>query len=62
MADDVPHDDFKAGFRVGFQLVMGTNSLLPLYPLAPLTSLGSTPFLEGIKAGIEAAGAEIVPQ
>lgn len=55
----VPHDDFGAGFEVGWQTVKGTGSSRPLVPLEPLTSLGSTPFLEGVKAGLEAAGIDL---
>lgn len=62
MTSNIPDDDFDAGYFVGWQLVYGTLAPKPLTTIAPLTPLGSTPFLEGIKAGIEAAGAEIVPQ
>lgn len=48
-------DDFCAGFSEGFKSIKGDMALLPLCPLAPLTPLGSTPFREGIKAGIAAA-------
>lgn len=49
-------DDFKTGFEQGYKSVKGNLVLVPLCPLAPLTPLGSTPFQEGIKAGIKAAG------
>lgn len=49
------NDDFCAGFDEGYKLVKGDMVLVPLCPLEPLTPLGSTPFREGIKAGIRAA-------
>lgn len=51
-----PQDEFCAGFAEGFKSIKGDGALVPLCPLAPLTPLGSTPFREGIKAGIRAAG------
>ena len=49
-------DSFEAGFEEGYKSVKGNMVLVPLCPLAPLTPLGSTPFREGVKAGIRAAG------
>jgi hypothetical protein len=57
--EKIPHDDYKTGFIVGYQAIVGTNALLPLLPLQPLTSLGMTPFLMGVRAGIESAGIEL---
>jgi hypothetical protein len=48
--------EFCTGFEEGYKTVKGDMVLVPLCPLAPLTPLGSTPFREGIKAGIQAAG------
>jgi hypothetical protein len=48
-------DEFCAGFEQGYKAVKGNMVLVPLCPLEPLTPLDSTPFQEGIKAGIEAA-------
>lgn len=48
-------EDFCAGFDEGYKLMKGDMVLVPLCPLEPLTPLGSTPFREGIKAGIRAA-------
>ncbi|MFN7497464.1 MAG: hypothetical protein ACK5XZ_09360 [Hyphomonadaceae bacterium] len=50
-----PQDEFCAGFEEGYRSIKGSMVLLPLCPLAPLTPLGSTPFREGIKAGIREA-------
>jgi hypothetical protein len=44
-------DEFCAGFEEGY-LSVRPNALVPLCPLQSLTALGSTPFREGIKAGI----------
>lgn len=47
--------EFCSGFAEGYKTVKGDMALVPLCPLEPLTPLGSTPFREGIKAGIRAA-------
>jgi hypothetical protein len=59
MASKVPDDDFDAGFEVGYQLIRGTMVMTPVAPVGPLAPLNSTDFLEGIKAGIRAAGYEL---
>lgn len=51
----VPHGDFLAGFEVGFQMIRGSSAKAPNAGEAPVTPVGSTPFIEGIKAGIVAA-------
>lgn len=48
-------DDFCRGFEEGYRSIKGDMVLVPLCPLMPLIPLGSTPFREGIKAGIAAA-------
>ena len=48
-------DEFCAGFEEGYKAIKGDMVLVPLCPLAPLTPLGSTPFREGLKAGMAAA-------
>lgn len=48
-------EEFCAGFSEGFKTIAGNMVLVPLCPLAPLTPLGSTPYREGIEAGIAAA-------
>jgi hypothetical protein len=52
----VPHNDFNAGFVVGYQLIRGTAVGIPGIPGAPGTAGNTTPFLNGIRAGIKAAG------
>lgn len=49
------NDDFCAGFDEGYKIVKGDMVLVPLCPLEPVTPIDSTPFREGIKAGIAAA-------
>ena len=51
-------DEFCAGFEQGYQAIKGNMVLVPLCPLEPLTPLNSTPFQEGIKAGMAAANRE----
>lgn len=48
-------EEFCDGFTEGYKTIKGDMVLVPLCPLAPLTPLGSTPYREGIKAGIRAA-------
>lgn len=50
---------FRDGFEVGYRLVVGLTAVLPVLPVAPIVPVGSTAFLEGIKAGMKAAGKEI---
>ena len=49
---------FCAGFELGYKTIKGNMVLVPLCPLEPLTPLGSTPFQEGLKAGMLAASQE----
>lgn len=54
---DLPHDEFTTGFDVGFKAMMGEAEPMPLRPAPPrLKRQGMTMFLEGVFAGIEAAG------
>ena len=48
-------DEFCAGFKEGYKTVKGDLAIVPICPIAPITPIGSTPFREGIKAGIRAA-------
>lgn len=43
---------FCEGFAEGWKTVQG--GIVPICPIAPITPIGSTPFREGIKAGIRA--------
>jgi hypothetical protein len=59
---NIPHENFREGFIVGFQLIHGlkvtvTEQIVPTHLDAPT---GISPFLLGVKAGIRAAGGEIL--
>lgn len=56
---NVPHHDFREGFIVGWQAIRGTSAGVPGIPGQPGTPGGSTPFLEGVKAGLRSAGIEL---
>jgi hypothetical protein len=47
--------EFCAGFEEGYKTVKGDMVIVPICPIAPITPIGSTPFREGIKAGMAAA-------
>lgn len=55
-SDKIPHNDFNEGFIIGYQVVKGINVGLPGIPGTPGTPGNTTPFLQGIRAGIKAAG------
>lgn len=48
-------EEFCAGFEMGYKTVKGNNVIVPICPIAPITPIGSTPYQEGIKAGMRAA-------
>jgi hypothetical protein len=56
---NVPHDDYRSGFIVGFQAVAGTLRVLPVMPVQPVTIVNYTPFLMGVREGVKAAGGSI---
>ena len=47
--------EFCDGFEEGFKTVKGEYAAPPACPAEPATPATSTPFREGIKAGIKAA-------
>jgi len=53
---NVPHDDYRSGFIVGFQAIAGTVRAMPAIPAQPATGANMTPFLTGVRKGIERAG------
>jgi hypothetical protein len=59
MSKKVPHDDFQEGFLVGWQAIKGQNTGIPGIPGQPGTPGNSTPFLEGVKAGLRSAGVKL---
>lgn len=47
--------EFCDGFEMGYKTVKGNNVMTPMCPMEPMTPMGSTPYQEGIKAGVNAA-------
>ena len=47
--------EFCIGFEEGYKTVKGEMVMVPMCPMANMTPMGSTPFREGLKAGIKAA-------
>jgi hypothetical protein len=47
--------DFCAGYSEGWKAIRGELAIVPICPIAPITPIGSTPYREGIKAGMRAA-------
>jgi len=54
--ENVPHDDFQAGFEAGYRAIRGTNAMTPM---KPMTRMNMTTFLMGVRRGLERAGIEI---
>lgn len=46
---------FCAGFAAGWQAVKRRFGIVPICPIAPVTPIGSTPWREGLKAGMAKA-------
>jgi hypothetical protein len=57
---NLPHENFREGFIVGFQLIHGLKVTVPSAPVSGTPPAGMSPFLMGLKSGIRAAGGEIV--
>lgn len=47
--------EFCDGFEEGYKTVKGDIVIVPICPLQPITPIGSNPYREGLKAGMEAA-------
>jgi len=47
--------EFCDGFEMGYKTVKGNNVMVPMCPMQPMTPMGSSPYQEGIKAGIKSA-------
>lgn len=56
-AGDYRHsrEDFCAGFGEGWKAIKGNLTIVPVCPVPPITPIGSTPYREGIKAGMAKA-------
>jgi hypothetical protein len=59
-SDTVPHNSFREGFVVGYQLIRGVSVAVPGSPAGPAPHAGTTSFLLGVEAGVKAAGGEIL--
>ena len=46
---------FCLGFEEGYKTIKGDMIIVPMCPMEPIIPIGSTPFREGIKAGLKAA-------
>jgi len=55
MADIIRQGSFRDGFEVGYRSIKGTAVGLPGVPGQPGTRGNSTPFLMGVRKGIERA-------
>ncbi len=56
---DVPHDDYKSGYIVGFQAIKGVAPAIPATPAQPATRANMTPFLMGVRKGLKRAGVKL---
>jgi len=56
---DIPQDDFRAGFEAGYRAIKGTAVGMPGLPGQPGTHGNKTPFLMGIRKGLERAGIDL---
>lgn len=61
-SDRIPHNDFAEGFKVGFQAVQGTANTIPGIPEEPDAPSNLTPFLMGVRLGIQAAMGTLTTQ
>jgi hypothetical protein len=52
-SEKISHDDYREGFIVGYQAVRGVFASIPAIPAQPATRSNSTPFLMGVRKGIE---------
>jgi len=55
MADMIRDGSFRDGFEVGYRAIKGTAVGMPGTPGQPGTRGNSTPFLMGVRKGIERA-------
>lgn len=47
--------EFCNGYEVGYQTIKGNNAAVPACPAVPATPADSTPYQEGLKAGMRDA-------
>ena len=57
--NQIDQRDYAAGFEVGYRSIKGTGVGLPRLPAQPGTRGNMTPFLMGVRKGLERAGVDI---
>jgi hypothetical protein len=55
----IDQNDYAAGFEAGYRAIKGTAAGLPGLPGQPGTKGNMTPFLMGVRKGIERAGIDL---
>ncbi|MCO6050859.1 hypothetical protein NGM99_13830 [Mesorhizobium sp. RP14(2022)] len=55
MNDTISSGSFRDGFEIGFRSIRGVHAALPGIPGQPGTRGNMTPFLMGVRRGIERA-------
>lgn len=58
-SDKVPHNNFREGFVIGYQLIHGVAVAIPAAPAGPAPTADTSSFLLGIREGLRQAGAII---
>jgi hypothetical protein len=57
----IDQNDYAAGFEVGYRAIKGTAAGLPGLPGQPGTKGNMTPFLMGVRKGLERAKITLEP-
>lgn len=47
------HESFCDGYADGWRSIKGTDNLMPVCPRPPITPIGSTPYKEGLRVGMQ---------
>jgi hypothetical protein len=56
---DIDQSDYAAGFEAGYRTIKGTAVGMPGLPGQPGTRVNMTPFLMGVRKGLEKAGVKL---
>lgn len=62
MAKSVLDESYEAGFEAGYRALRGTTPTLPMLPMEPMTKMNMTPFLMGVRKGIEKASKKSIAE
>jgi hypothetical protein len=57
--NNIDQRDYAAGFETGYRAIKGTAAGLPGLPVQPGSRGNMTPFLMGVRKGLERAGVKI---